>query len=1225
MGFPGKTKRLLIAELERLNHELTLKQIDSKSRTVRRKQDNRIHQYREILAISKCNREILKSKSEEELLSRVCKVIITSAGYKLAWIGYCEYNDVKTLRPVAWAGKGSEQIAEIQRSWSEESIDGQMPAAIAIRSGKTSVIQDIAELAGSDFFLGNKNYGRFRSGISIPLKDENKRVFGTLQVYSKEPGYFTPLEIELLENLASDLAFSINTQRIKQSRDLAEAKLRKSEEELNEAQKIAGLGSWVCDYKTLEFQMSDNMCRLMGVDPDPNRMTIKSFMNRIPPENLPLYEEFEKRIYDGNNEKTWDFRYVKPNGEKLWFRTKINYITENGSVTKVVGTNIDITSEKKKEQELLNKTNRLTAIIHAIPDLVFIFDAEGKCREFNPGKGKMLMVNKNQIIGEDIDLVFGKASGEHLPNIRKAIDTGDLITYEFSTVIHGMKTFFEARLTPLNTDTVLFLARDVTVSKMVNEEVEKLSKAVEQSPVSVVVTNTEGTIEYVNPWFTKITGYEFAEAIGKNPRILKSDFHDRDFYTEMWSKLLSGEEWRGNIRNKKKNGELYWEAVLISPLKNEYGEVTNYIGIKEDITDKVSALLALQDSEQRLQAIVDTSLTGISIIDEDGIIHYCNPASEKIHGYSSQEMKGTHIGVISHPDDLEDEIRQLKEIISGEKQFVFTELRLIHKITRKVVWINVNVSRYPKMAKEDKNSILIVFQDITGKKEMEQQLKNMIYTRDKLFSIIAHDLRGPIGNLIPILDILAGESELDEDFRNELFEGMRKATLNTFDLLENLLSWAKYQSNSIKLKPVLFDIHETIQEITDLYSTYAIMKSIRIVTEAKERMSVFADKDSVKLVIRNLLSNAIKFTPRNGIISVKACKNGDGVTVEVRDNGTGMTKEMKEKLFVADSFVSAYGTENEKGSGLGLILCKEFIEKNGGRLSVESAPGEGSRFSFNLPGKEHTGTEKPDRHTINNQTAELFPGKHFLLVEDDSFNQYYAKKMIANWQASVELASNGKEALERLRIKTFDLILMDIEMPDLDGLSTIKLIRNELHLETPAIAISANTMDEQRNEALLSGFNDYVVKPASPNELNAKIEKLLAGKKITRNEKPVIISPAPGGTRKFSNTDKLKRAMGDDPVLTRDMISKFIEVTPPYFHEMLAAYDQGNLNSVRQLSHKLKSSISLLSEEEISQNIILINEYAGKPDEKEKLESLMHSFREWFPVLCEELQKELEK
>ncbi|MCP4350311.1 MAG: hybrid sensor histidine kinase/response regulator [Desulfobacterales bacterium] len=229
-------------------------------------------------------------------------------------------------------------------------------------------------------------------------------------------------------------------------------------------------------------------------------------------------------------------------------------------------------------------------------------------------------------------------------------------------------------------------------------------------------------------------------------------------------------------------------------------------------------------------------------------------------------------------------------------------------------------------------------------------------TKDKMFSIIAHDLRGPIGSLSQALDILVdspeiiGTEEQKSTFMKELKASAKRASL----LLENLLCWARNQRCEIEYNPADTEFNQIIRNNINLLSGIAKDKTISLTSEINESLRVYADTDMIMTVVRNLISNALKFTPENGKVTVSAVLKDDFIEISVVDTGVGISENDTEKLFSPDEHFTTYGTQNEKGSGLGLLLCKDFVEKNNGKIWVETEEGKGSKFKFTLPKtKEH--------------------------------------------------------------------------------------------------------------------------------------------------------------------------------------------------------------------------------------------------------------------------------
>jgi len=234
--------------------------------------------------------------------------------------------------------------------------------------------------------------------------------------------------------------------------------------------------------------------------------------------------------------------------------------------------------------------------------------------------------------------------------------------------------------------------------------------------------------------------------------------------------------------------------------------------------------------------------------------------------------------------------------------------------------------------------------------QTNELLKEANATKDKFLSIIAHDLKSPFNSLLGFSEILVDDWEnMEEGKKLKIVSIIRKALYNTFQLLVNLLDWSRLQTNTITFKPTLFEIGPLITDVLNQQQAHSLMKSITIDTFGDNGLKVYADKNMLNIVIRNLVSNAIKFTPQNGSVKVETLKTENFVKCFISDTGEGLTAEKIDKIFTNQAGISSKGTSGELGTGLGLILCGEFIKKNNGTISVESEPGKGSCFCITLP------------------------------------------------------------------------------------------------------------------------------------------------------------------------------------------------------------------------------------------------------------------------------------
>jgi len=383
-----------------------------------------------------------------------------------------------------------------------------------------------------------------------------------------------------------------------------EEALRQSEGDLNYAQQIANMGSWEHNLVTNQLTCSKNYYRQLGLQPGENEEKLYDyFISVVHPDDLKVVEYLQTTNYSENKLEVVELRIILPNGTTRWLQNNVIPVFENEKLVSLKGVNIDITEKKLAEEKIEQQNERLNAIISSMPDLMFVVDKYGTNLEYYASNAEKLLAPVDRFIGTNVKELFDAETADlHVRKINECIEQHKLITYEYSICNRNSILLFEARLAPLGEDRVLTFIRDITEKKQKEIQIRKLSLAVEQSPVLVIVTDLNGSIEYVNEAFTKVTGYTKEEAIGKNPRILKSGQTKRSVYYELWKTISSGKEWEGEWINRKKNGELYWESVSITPIHDESGKITNYVAVKQDITQRKKDEQQLIIEKERAEA-----------------------------------------------------------------------------------------------------------------------------------------------------------------------------------------------------------------------------------------------------------------------------------------------------------------------------------------------------------------------------------------------------------------------------------------------------------------------------------------------------------------------------------------------------------------------------------------------------------------------------------------------
>jgi hypothetical protein len=487
-------------------------------------------------------------------------------------------------------------------------------------------------------------------------------------------------------------------------------------------------------------------------------------------------------------------------------------------------------------------------------------------------------------------------------------------------------------------------------------EIAQRQNAIDQHAI-VAITDLHGTIIYVNSRFCSISKYAKEELIGQNHRMINSGYHSKFFFHNMYSTIKNGETWHGEIRNQAKDGSYYWVATTIAPLKSVKGDIEQFIAIRTDITERVKAEQALRISEAQTRAILENSLESILFINPDRSVQFFNNvASQQVRLVLGKDLRiGAFMHDIIASEGLVDFERYFLSALRGER--VIVDRLLIVKDSN--YWFEIQYAPIKNKFQEI-IGVLFTARDISEKKKAEEdknqyllELEKLNQTKDKFFNIIAHDLRNPFAGILGVSEMLEEKLIADNTERSveylKITQLIQASSRSAFSLLENLMQWARSQTGDISFDPIITSIDAIIETTIPLVIGNAFKKNITIEKNLSPEKFIFADPALTNTILRNILTNAIKFTLPNGKIIVATVVRKESVEVSVKDSGIGIKAENIEKLFRIDSKFSKIGTDNERGTGLGLILCKEFVEKQGGIIWVESEFEKGSTFTFTLP------------------------------------------------------------------------------------------------------------------------------------------------------------------------------------------------------------------------------------------------------------------------------------
>ena len=501
------------------------------------------------------------------------------------------------------------------------------------------------------------------------------------------------------------------------------------------------------------------------------------------------------------------------------------------------------------------------------------------------------------------------------------------------------------------------VARDITEQKKISEALrdsEATYRGLFNSVTEAIyIHDTNGEFIDVNEGAMKMYGYTREEFLGKTPEMLSAPgLNDPASTMHHIQEALAGRpqvfEWWG----RRKNGEIFPKEVVLN--RGIHFGQNVLIASARDIRDRKRVESALRLSEKKFRDMFESAPVGIYQSSLRGTLLSVNQALVEMLGYTSQEevlQLDLARDVYKRASDRSRFIEELDE----HGHIGQMELEWKRKDGSEV-WVHINAHTIRGIDGAVQYFEGFV-QDITERKAVERQMRAYTHelaelnaNKDKFFSIISHDLRSPFSTLLGFADLVdTGFDSMDEGVRRRYISNIHTVSKQIFSLLENLLQWSRLQQGKIIFQPVTILLHDFVDDILTIHQGMALKKEIRIENTIPEHTRIHADQNMLQSIIENLLTNAIKFTGTGGEVRIHCAPMEGAVLISVKDSGVGIAPSNISKLLRIDQHYSSLGTAEEKGTGLGLILCKEFVEQHQGKIWIESEPGKGSTFSFSLP------------------------------------------------------------------------------------------------------------------------------------------------------------------------------------------------------------------------------------------------------------------------------------
>lgn len=1073
--------------------------------------------------------------------------------------------------------------------------------------------------AHNPFVTGSPDI-RFYAGA--PLINPDGYKIGTLCVIDTVPKLLNEKQKETLLILAG---FIMSNFELRKKSRLLEESEEKYQLIVNKIPDII----YTSDIQGNFTYVNRNAERILGYTP--KELIGKNFKDLIQPEykekiTLFYLEQFRSK----QKESTLEFPVLMRNGNVKWVEQKVMLDIKEGRIKGFQSVVRDIDPRwhgeqmlRKARKEMDETRNMLQSILDNVSAIIFIKDKESRYLLVNKQYEKINGVTLKQIyLKTDYDFRSKELADEMSISDKALFAEKTPITFEQTLIVQGKKITYLSTKVPLYDSqgeiyALCGIGTDISVHKeiqqVLEERDERFTTLFHSSPVAMSVSSIDPSkIVEANKSFELLTGLKQEEVIGKNS-------------LEMG--MMSAEERARILRVMEENGCLFQEEgiittkngenkyVLLSSEPIEIEKKPFHLNVYIDISIRKNFELELLQTKALLTEAMSIGRMGsFELQVESKKLVWSKEIYDILEVQLDEAITYENFIQSVYPEDLPIVMQSLERTIVHKK----TDEFICRFVTRKgtVKWIENRV--VPQLDEEGNiYNCHGTVQDITERKLLEQQLidakevaEKSLVTKEHFLSNMSHEIRTPMNAVLGFTELLI-DTPLNPE-QKDFVGAIQTSGKNLMSIINDILDYSKIEAGMMTIEQAPMSVRSIFSSLSVLFSQQKNDKGINLsfTTDLAIPENLAGDPTRLTQIIINLVSNAIKFTEK-GCVTVEAIlsKNNDRVVdvlFKVTDTGIGIPEDKLDAVFERFNQASNDTTRKYGGTGLGLSIVKRLVELQGGTIRVESKLGKGSVFEFTLPLMQQTGELAKDLQANTTQTmAPDKKGLRILLVEDNVINQKLAEKHLSNFGYSTDIAGNGKIALEKLQHSTYDLILMDMQMPEMDGYEAAVHIRNKMQLTIPIIAMTAHAMSGEKEKCMALGMNDYISKPFKAADLFQKINLQMDNALSADTHELTKALPA---TKTIDLSELIEISDNNIPFI-KEMLELFISEMNTHLSQLEASItEQDNVTS-EYLAHKLKSSVNMVNMDHSLLDLLTQMEHLSKSgNEKAALQSLYVKF-----------------